>query len=74
MLIHNNTMTGFRQNHSTIRLHLTLKDDNIKAMARSGVTFSVMTDFSTAFNSIDNCLAIKNPQSFDFSMISLLLC
>ena len=53
MMIYKKTMSGFRQNYSTITLLLKLKDDIIKAMGRGEVvTLAVMADLLALILSI----------------------
>ena len=60
-------ISGFRKDHSTTTVLLTIRDDIIKAMKRGEVTLMILADFSKAFDTIKYQTVLKKLNYHGFS-------
>ena len=64
--IYNSTQSGFRKGHSTQTILLKFRDHMQKSLNKNEITMSVFTDYSKAFDIIQNEAVIKKLANLNF--------
>ena len=70
-LIFNESVTGYREGHSTTTVLLRIRDDIIRTMRRSEVTLIAFADFSKAFDTVDCLVVLRKLHAIGFTSNSL---